>query len=826
MGARLLLLAVLLLHGPCQGVGERAAIVPRHKQPLLQHMYTMNSEEGRQRRNMHAGNATMHWWRNITGVLDVTLPPFSADRTGMSDATWALQSAIHYAEIMGAVVLLPLGEYRITDTLNVSEATRSLGVVIEGEIPSNSAESRPTLRIPPHTPVFSTEVRPRYVIFFYKFDSRVNASMPDQNFNQVLRGVNIIVGEGNRGAIAIRHRAAQLSAIEDVDIDLGPDGYVGIEGLPGAGGSTTNVAIFGGRYGIDARLTQPTTLLTGVRLFNQTCHAIVYGSLWGQQTLVAVGLEVVVPVYSLTQTAIFVPGRAVAEVHGCTLLPANQLPQPNNRPPPMADPTQAYRGTAPPNVGWVSLVDSVIRFAQSHITPAVAIRTYTSVSIENTWVMGKATIVQFAGAVDRVDDILPPSTKGKMSQWTHVQNVAVGVRTEPDRWRNVSLHYTSSVLLPSPAGHRLVRIQHAENSGPPVDLRTQHVWNASVEPSFQSSDAMNAMTSCGAVGDGIADDTVALQSCLDRAAVAATVLGRRGIVLLPKGIFLVSKTLQMPDFPLALVGVAHHMSHIKAPVEGLTSAPRRATLEETPLPVLRTGTEATWIRSMSVLAYLRRNASGTYPVLWRALDPASSLRDFRTRLMVNNNREPEQVSFPFAQLVLAGNGRVQAWMDDMGKNAGAKYRQLVIINSTALTIHMLDPEHGGCFGEEEATVELRNATNVTIFAAKFEGHSPGIWVNHGSSLTLHGLGGMDSPPFNGQRTAWPPRALFLISHGSHARLKSLCTRDEGGMGNRDPRTWSVVYAETAAGGNLTTAALERPILFETSEFPHLDGLKS
>ena len=50
--------------------------------------------------------------------------------------------------------------------------------------------------------------------------------------------------------------------------------------------------------------------------------------------------------------------------------------------------------------------------------------------------------------------------------------------------------------------------------------------------------------------------------------------------------------------------------------------------------------------------------------------------------------------------------------------------------------------------------------------------------------------------------------------GSHARLKSLCTRDEGGMGNRDPRTWSVVYAEPAAGGNLTTAALERPILFE------------
>ena len=152
-------------------------------------------------------------------------------------------------------------------------------------------------------------------------------------------------------------------------------------------------------------------------------------------TLVAVGLEVTVPAHSLTQTAIFVPGRAVAEVRGCTLLPASQLPQPNNRPPPMADPTQAYRGTAPPNVGWVSLVDSVIRFAHSRAMPSVAVRTYTSISIENTWVTGKAIIVAFAGTVEAVDDVLAPTTEEETGLWTHVQNVAVGVRTDPDRWK-------------------------------------------------------------------------------------------------------------------------------------------------------------------------------------------------------------------------------------------------------------------------------------------------------------------------------------------------------------------------------------------------------
>ena len=70
------------------------------------------------------------------------------------------------------------------------------------------------------------------------------------------------------------------------------------------------------------------------------------------------------------------------------------------------------------------------------------------------------------------------------------------------------------------------------------------------------------------------------------------------------------------------------------------------------------------------------------------------------------------------------------------------------------------------------------------------------------------------------RTSWLPIGVycflstFSIFYEDCYPLWLLTPRDEGGMGNRDPRTWSVVYAEPAAGGNLTTAALERPILFE------------
>ena len=79
---------------------------------------------------------------------------------------------------------------------------------------------------------------------------------------------------------------------------------------------------------------------------------------------------------------------------------------------------------------------------------------------------------------------------------------------------------------------------------------------------------------------------------------------------------------------------------------------------------------------------------------------------------------------------------------------------------------------------------------------------------------MYGLGGMDSPNRDVPPARFPP-ALFLIGANSSAKLHALATRDSGGMGNRDPRGWSVVHCELPDGGNLTTPPLERPILFQT-----------
>lgn len=59
------------------------------------------------------------WPADSTNILDVTLPPYSADKTGVADATTAIQRAINDAKAAanGSIVYLPLGYYDVSSTL-------------------------------------------------------------------------------------------------------------------------------------------------------------------------------------------------------------------------------------------------------------------------------------------------------------------------------------------------------------------------------------------------------------------------------------------------------------------------------------------------------------------------------------------------------------------------------------------------------------------------------------------------------------------------------------------------------------------------------------
>ena len=55
---------------------------------------------------------------NRTNLIDVTKPPYNADKTGTLDVTSVIQSAIN-ASSVGDVIYLPAGIYRISSALHI-----------------------------------------------------------------------------------------------------------------------------------------------------------------------------------------------------------------------------------------------------------------------------------------------------------------------------------------------------------------------------------------------------------------------------------------------------------------------------------------------------------------------------------------------------------------------------------------------------------------------------------------------------------------------------------------------------------------------------------
>jgi hypothetical protein len=77
---------------------------------------------------------------------------------------------------------------------------------------------------------------------------------------------------GERVRVALQ---AQGSTIQGVTV-FARDGFAGIAGGSGSGGSHVAVTVVGGRYGVDYRETQPASTMAGFKLVNQACGGILY----------------------------------------------------------------------------------------------------------------------------------------------------------------------------------------------------------------------------------------------------------------------------------------------------------------------------------------------------------------------------------------------------------------------------------------------------------------------------------------------------------------------------------------------------------------------
>jgi len=231
------------------------------------------------------------------GLVDVTAPPFQADPSGGKDSTAAPQRAFYYARAHRMAVFFPVGTYTVSDTLDyaLSHPTRKNGetnpCLIIG---SRKGPKRPRIVLAPASKGFDNPKAPKNVLHIWARSviESPNPPQPNISFSQLILNIDVEIGPGNPGVVAIHHDAAQGSGIEDVTVYAG-DGYAGIMGLQSGGGGTHNVTVIGGQIGLDASNSLATAAtISGITLIGQKKTAFCYG---GLETCCLVGARIVVP---------------------------------------------------------------------------------------------------------------------------------------------------------------------------------------------------------------------------------------------------------------------------------------------------------------------------------------------------------------------------------------------------------------------------------------------------------------------------------------------------------------------------------------------------
>jgi hypothetical protein len=229
----------------------------------------------------------------------VSIVAFGADPTGKVDATAALQTAFTAARTDNITLFVPLGCFKITDTVSATQPRngRWQPVVVVGQTPP-AGTPPPAFFLPPSTTGFGNPAVSKPLLWFttnwcLEPGSGVTvaalgcstAAQPlgdwhssAYQFNQVLQGVDVILGEGNPSAVGVDMNAAQGSTVEDVTVYAAPDAQSGVAGGNGGGGSYKGLTVVGAKYGIDMRETGDSATYVSITLVNQTCAGALMNS--------------------------------------------------------------------------------------------------------------------------------------------------------------------------------------------------------------------------------------------------------------------------------------------------------------------------------------------------------------------------------------------------------------------------------------------------------------------------------------------------------------------------------------------------------------------
>lgn len=172
------------------------------------------------------------------------------------DDTAGLQAAVNRVqETTGqGLVLLAPGRYTLTNTIYIWPGIRLIGYGAE----------RPALVLPAHAPGFGDAAQEKLLIFFAGGRARHSPdgrAVPDANpgtFYSALANIDVEIGGGNSGAVAVRSHYAQHCFLAHMDLHLGP----ALAGVHEGGNVIEDVHFFGGAHGIWTAKPSPGWQLT------------------------------------------------------------------------------------------------------------------------------------------------------------------------------------------------------------------------------------------------------------------------------------------------------------------------------------------------------------------------------------------------------------------------------------------------------------------------------------------------------------------------------------------------------------------------------------
>ncbi len=148
------------------------------------------------------------------GVVDVTQAPYFAKGDGVTDDTQAIQRALDDYPSKHAIIYLPNGTYRVSDTLRWAKNEKN--TVLWGQ-----SREGAVIQLRDNCPGYENPRRPKAVIWTGK--------APAQRFSNEMHSLTVDTGTGNPGACGVQFIANNQGGMWEVTIVSG-DGQ-GVSGL-------------------------------------------------------------------------------------------------------------------------------------------------------------------------------------------------------------------------------------------------------------------------------------------------------------------------------------------------------------------------------------------------------------------------------------------------------------------------------------------------------------------------------------------------------------------------------------------------------------------